>query len=523
METKIIRKKPENGIADWIRHEASNPGQKSEMEAIIEQSRAQAQDIKRYFASLPAVKAVPKGKRAAIMDSFNEYYAFNQRAILGAANNFMGFAALSYLAQDPLINRGVSTLSDEMTREWGELSCKDDITTAENESKSEAVKIINEALNGLNAKEVFRQAARKTGFFGGCLGYLDLRGPSGEMPSDEELMMPLYKEGADDFNRSKLQGMTLRGIRIIEPINITPGNFNSINPLAPDFYEPEMFYVLGKPVHRSRFLYFADNLPPQVLKPCYLFFGVSLAQMAYEYVNDFYRLKSAAERMLQKFSLTYLATPVDSLIEKDGPGAVKDRVATIAKYRDNDSIVIIDSLSERLEQINSPLGGVKDIWYASLELIPAIFGIPATKLLEISPSGFNSTGEFEMRNFYDAVAVKQANVFDAPIKKLINILCFVNGIENPGLIWKWNSLYKLSEKEQAEVNRLKAETANLYYTMGAVDSLNIAENLKTDENSGFENIDLPEPAEPEPEENNTAEGAQLPGAQPEVPAPGEDK
>lgn len=517
METKIIRKKPEHGIADWIAHEASNPGHKSDLETIIEQSRAQAKDIKRYFASLPAVKAVPKAKRAGIMDSFNRYYAFNQPVIVNAASAFIGFSALSFLAQDPLISRGVSTLSDEMTREWGELSCKDDITTSENESKSDAVKIVNEALNGINAKEVFRAAARKTGFFGGCLGYLDLRGPSGKMPSDEELMMPLYREGADDFNRSKLKGMTLHGIRIIEPINITPGNFNSTDPLAPDFYEPELFYVLGKPVHRSRFLYFADNLPPQVLKPCYLFFGISLAQMAYEYVNEFYKLKSAAEKMLQKFSLTYLATPVDSLIERDGPGAVQDRVATIAKYRDNDSVVIIDSLSERLEQINSPLGGVKDIWYASLELIPAIFGIPATKLLEISPSGFNSTGEFEMRNFYDAVAVKQANVFDAPIKKLIDILCLVNGIENPGLIWKWNSLYKLSEKEQAEVNRLKAETANLYYGMGAVDSVNIAENLKTDANSGFENIDLPEPAEPEEADLN-AEGRDPNSEEPPAPA-----
>lgn len=505
METKIIRKKPENGLAEWVRFEASSSGPKSEMESIIEQSRVQARDVKKYFAGLPAVKAVPKGKRAAILDSFNEYYAFNQRAILGAANNFMGFSALSYLAQDPLINRGVSTLSDEMTREWGELSCKDDLTTEENESKSDAVKVINEALNGLNAKEVFRQAARKTGFFGGCLGYLDLRGPGGEMPSDEELMKPVYKDGADAFNRSKLSGQTLRGIRIIEPINITPGNFNSTDPLAPDFYDPEMFFVLGKPVHRSRFLYFADNLPPQVLKPCYLFFGVSLAQMAYEYVNDFYKLKNAAERMLQKFSLTYLATPVDSLIERDGPGAVQDRVATIAKYRDNDSIVIIDSLSERLEQINSPLAGVKDIWYASLELIPAIFGIPATKLLEISPSGFQSTGEFEMRNFYDAVAVKQANVFDAPMRKLINILCLVNGIEDPGLIWTWNSLYKLSEKEQAEVNRMKAETANLYYAMGAVDNVAVAESLKSDEKSGFENIDLPLRAEPD-ETDLDAEG-----------------
>ena len=138
-------------------------------------------------------------------------------------------------------------------------------------------------------------------------------------------------------------------------------------------------------------------------------------------------------------------------------------------------------------------------------------------LLEISPSGFQATGEFDMRNFYDSIAVKQSNVFDQPMKKLIDILCLVNRIDNPGLIWKWNSLYKLSEREQAEVNRIKAETSSVLYSIGAVSAENIAQNLKSDETSGYENIDLPEPAEPEPE-TDKAEGTQPPGARSEDPA-----
>ena len=508
-EEQIISRKSK--FADWLQFEASNPAKKTELDLVIEKSKAEARDIKKYFSNLPALKKVKKPHKGAILDSFNSYYALQSSAINAAANQFIGFAALSFLAQDPLLNRGVSTLSDEMTREWGELTCKDDITTSVDESKSPTIKVINEAINDLGVKSIFRMAARMTGFYGGCLAYLDLRGPSGEPPDEEELQKPIYFPGRDGFNRGKLNGLTLHGLRLIEPINITPGEFNSIDPLAPDFYEPEFFYVLGKRVHRSRFLYFADNIPAQILKPCYLFFGVSMSQMAYVYVNEFYKLRDAVTKMVTKYSLTYLATPIDALIEQNGPGAVEDRVATIAKYRDNDSMVIIDSISERLEQINTPLGGAKDIWYASLELLPAIFGIPATKLLEISPSGFNATGEFEMRNFYDAVAVKQSNVFDDPMKKLIKILCYVNGVEDPGLVWSWNSLYKLSEKEQAEVNRIKAETSSFYYAMGAVDNQDIAETLKTDERSGFDNIELPEDAaaeDPEgvPDRNEEAEG-----------------
>ncbi len=521
-ETLIVQKKSQHPFSDWVRHEASrlnlpDQARKIAFTDALSKSQAETKDLRKYFSALPAVKAVPKAQRGALLDSFNTYYAAQRSAIISATSNFVGYSYLSFLANDPLINRGVSVIADEMVREWGYLTCRDDITTEVNESKSAAIKVVNEDLERLNAKEIFRQAGRTTGFFGGLLAYLDLRGPSGEMPDDEELQKPIYADGKDDFNRAKLQDLTLHGIRLIEPINITPGEWNSTDPLAPDFYEPETFYVLGKRVHRSRFLYFADNLPPQVLKPCYLFFGISTSQMAADYVSDFYHMKNAVTKMLTKYSLTYFATQIDALVEHDGPSAVADRVATMAKYRDNDSMLIVDSASERIDQINTPLGGIKDIWYATLELLPVIFGVPATKLLEISPSGFQATGEFDMRNFYDSIAVKQSNVFDQPMKKLIDILCLVNRIDNPGLIWKWNSLYKLSEREQAEVNRIKAETSSVLYSIGAVSAENIAQNLKSDETSGYENIDLPEPAEPEPEDDRAA-GTRPPGARNEDPA-----
>ena len=237
-------------------------------------------------------------------------------------------------------------------------------------------------------------------------------------------------------------------------------------------------------------------MPPQVLKPVYLFFGIPLAQLAFTYVQDFYKAKEVCTKILQKFSCSAISTDIEKLIYANGKNAVKDRISTIAKYRDNDSILVLDKENEEFSQTNTPLSGLKEMWYASLELIPVIFGVPATKLLEISPSGFNSTGEFEMRNFYDSVHTKQANVFDNPMKRIIEIICYTKGLDPDILSWTWKSLFKMNEKESAEVNRMEADTAQIYYNMGVVGNDDIAKRLIDDKDSGYNNIEIPERIDP---------------------------
>ena len=488
MET-IIEQKKESGIVQFARSGADYKGFKTEMEEMAEKAIKETNKAD-YYNNLPAIKAIPEAQRKGVMDSYVSYFQ-NSQALLQyyTQNRFMGYAFLSYLAQDAMISRGVHTLADEMTREWGELSTKE-------KSQKDIVQAVLDEMDRLEVQRKFKEASVKTGFFGGCLVFLDVREDPNVPLEDIELEKPLFKEGMDEFNKSKLLNKHLVGLRVIEPINLAPGVYNSIDPTAADFFEPEHFYVLGRKIHRSRFLYFADNIPPQILKPVYLFFGVPLAQLVFTYVQDFYKAKDVCTRILQKFSCSAISTDIEKLIYANGQNAVKDRISTIAKYRDNDSILVLDKENEEFSQTNTPLSGLKEMWYASLELIPMIFGIPATKLLEISPSGFNSTGEFEMRNFYDSVHTKQVNIFDSPLKRLIEIICYTKGLDPDILSWSWKSLFKMNEKESAEVNRMEADTAQIYYNMGVVGNDDIAKRLIDDKDSGYNNIEIPERIDP---------------------------
>jgi iron uptake system EfeUOB component EfeO/EfeM len=101
-----------------------------------------------------------------------------------------------------------------------------------------------------------------------------------------------------------------------------------------------------------------------VLKPVYMFFGIPLAQLAFDYVQDFYSNKEAVSKIIKKFSLLTFKTDTQKLLQ-NGDSGVEDRIATMAKYRDNDSVFIVDINEEDVAQINTPLTGLKEIWYAT--------------------------------------------------------------------------------------------------------------------------------------------------------------
>lgn len=488
------------GVAAWISKEKAGGQSNADSEKT---DRQKAEEAIKKQSTIEAIKANTaiaqiknESERKLVEDSYDNWftnagiYNFSQ----AVHSRFMGYAFLSYLSQDAMINNGVTVMSDELTRKWGE------VINPTQEADDANISVLNDLISELNTKHRFREAAIATGFFGGCLMYIDIRDENGMPPDDAELETPLYIDGKDELNKSKLLNKKIVGLKVIEPINISPAEYNSTDPKAQDFYQPQHFFVLGQKIHRSRFLYFADILPPMILKPVYMFFGIPLAQLAFEYVQDFYTNKQAISKIIKKFSLTAFKTDTQKLLQgENGACGVEDRVATLAKYRDNDSVLILDINEEELEQINTPLTGLKEIWYANLELIPMIFKTPAPKLLQIAPStgnALNSSGEFEMRSFYDSVNTKQNTLFGEPMQRLINILCHTKGIDPKGYAFNWVSLYEMSEKEIAELNKSAAETDRTLWEIGAINNQDVAKRLSKDEKSGHNGIEIPEVIDP---------------------------
>ena len=421
--------------------------------------------------------------------------------LIGTMPQFVGYGVLSNLTQDGLIRSGIEMRADEMTRKWIELTHSGQDKEAEQErddgalsssldfplpantsgdsSEDTLVSTLNSEIDRFKLRRLFREAAAMCGYFGGCLAYIDV----GDV-SDDDLKLPLK---LDEFTFAK---DSLRGFRLIEPFNIAPGLYNSDQPLSESYFKPATWYVLGREVHASRFLYFSEGKPPTLLLPAYNFFGVPLAQIVLDVVTHFTECREAEARLLTKFSLTVMKTNMQVLLTGGSDGNIRRRIEYFVQNRDNDGIMTIDKDTEDIIKLETPLSGVTDIVRQAMEMVAAMFGEPVVKLWGISPGGFNSTGESDMQNHYDHVNSVQEKIFREPLDYALRVLQMNKyGVIDDSLTFSFSPLGDDDDRAIADIQKIKADTAAVLFDRGIVDGEEVRKTLAEDPKSAFTNID----------------------------------
>ncbi|MBR8475827.1 DUF1073 domain-containing protein [Burkholderia cenocepacia] len=432
---------------------------------------------------------VPKGEGApeVAMDSVCD----NLAGTLGACGgfnqlngvDFIGYAALSLLSQHPLIRAMVETLADEMTRKWIEFGGQ-----GSEESDTKRVQALQAATEKFHLKKAFNRSAKKTGYFGGCMLYVDMGDDTNSDEGRREIQTPLTIDSA------KITKGSFKGFRLIEPINCYPAPYNADNPLAPNYYRPDAWLVQGRRVHASRMLHFTQNEPPVLLKPAYNFFGIPLAQMALDYVDRFDTVRIAVAKLVKRFSTSILKTDMSQILSGGGiedAASLQARALLWQMFGDNQGLMALDMDKEDFIQVNTPLSGLSDIVSQQLELLAAISRTPAVKLLGIAPRGFNSTGEYDEANWYDHVASQQQIVFADNLDRAIQIIQLSEfGRIDEDLTHKFVALHELSEAEKAQNRKTNAEAFAIHFDRGAVSNEEERIRLASDPDSGYDSIDV---------------------------------
>lgn len=426
-----------------------------------ERFRAMTYDEKRRTFSPPQNFATalidPKSEHGLAMDAACDHtmtliqhaMEWGQAPVLSA---FVGYPALSGLAQDGIINAAVEVVANDMVREWIEFP-----DTDKDDSSSGRCEAIEAEIRRFKIRNLFHQAIIGTRFFGGGLVFIDTG-----VNDPETLRSPLnLTEQSGELGVGKL-----KGFKWVEPINITPGIYNSFYPLREDYLEPKYWWILGTEVHASRVIKFSSGGVPDILKPMYNFFGIPFAQTLWDYAIHFKKNRTSVSRMLEKYSDTVLQTNMEDIINSGaGANALENRLRYYVQNRSNDGIIAIDKESEGLMKIESTLAGLTDIPRQDLEFLCAIARTPATKLMGISPSGFNATGENDRKNYDDHIHTEQIHIMLRPLEKILKVLQLnIDGRIDELLVFDFKPLHE--EDRQIESNIRKANTDGLTMLLG---------------------------------------------------------
>lgn len=398
--------------------------------------------VKKEFGLPATMSGVTAKERQTLNMAFDSAGGFNaiyESMTLHAAElgqypitSFVGYGVLQQIAQNGMIRACIQTVADDVSRRW--------ITLDGPAEKVEVLdKLLKDPIYGsLSVKELFHRAVTTTGYMGGAFIFID----TGD--SDTELPLAI-----NEFSAELSQGSNVRFV-LVDPVNVSPVAYNCTNPLDTDYMVPKVWQVLGRRVHASRMLTFIENQPPMLLRPNYNFLGIPQAQILWDYVVHFNKTRISVARLLDKISLLVVQTDMDEILSSQtGVQDFDAKMEFLQRYRDNDSVFVCDKDSEAVTNVQTSIAGCTDIVRQSLELIACINRTPAVKLLGISPSGFNATGESDIKNYYDYIASKQ-ELYRDQIQMIINVLQLTQwGYIDPSITFTFNSLSQDNKASKA--------------------------------------------------------------------------
>lgn len=459
----------------------------SPMALAMAQSRPAAKPRSPWTIPTPAPGVAPKDAKVAMDEAFNGLYNYAGNSYGGTYSGeglyFLGYPVLSEMAQRSEYRRLVGTLAQEMTRRFIRL------TSTGNEDKADRIQKLDTAMKRFRVRDVFREAAEQDGFFGIGHIYID----TGVSDDPDELKTPLMAKSA------KIKKGGLKRIRTIEPLWCYPGAYNSNQPLDADFYRPKSWYVMSREIDRTRLLSLVSREVPDILKPAFMFGGLSLTQLAQPTVDNWLRTRQSVNNLIHSFTVWRLSTDLSATLNGGGGEEMAERAALFNQYRDNTGLMMINKETEEFGNVSASLAGLDSLQSQAQEHMAAIDGMPLIKLVGYTPLGLNSTGEGEMDSWRDRVKAQQEHLFNEPLKQILDIIQLSEfGDIDEDIGFEWEPLEDPNEAERAVVRKTDIDAAVELIAAGVISPEEERERLAKMEESlyhGLDVEDVPDPPE----------------------------
>lgn len=390
------------------------------------------------------------------------------------ATGWPGFQILGMLAQLPEYRSMHERLADETVRTWGRVT-----STSKDEQAVEKITKLTQALERLGVRGLFRTAVIHDQAYGGAHILPHLADGHTPVAVDSPLLL----------SSAFVRPGSLKSLSAVEPLWVTPNDYNATDPTKPDFYKPKTWMMIGSLVHASRLYTMVSRPVSDLLKAVYSFRGVSMTQLAMPYVDNWLRTRQSVSDTVKQFSVTALMTDMSQMLQPGGATSLLTRAQLFNVGRDNRNLAIADKATEDFVQVNTPLSGLDALQAQSQEQMGAVCHMPLVILLGITPAGLNANSDGEIRVWYDYVAGYQSTNGTPLMRWILQLVQLSEfGEVDEGLSWEWNPLFELDDKELAEVRNKNAETDRTLVEIQSIQPEDVTKRLQQDPNSGYAGI-----------------------------------
>lgn len=282
--------------------------------------------------------------------------------------------------------------------------------------------------------------------YGGAVGIIMIEGADMSTPLDPN------KIGKDMF----------KGILALDRWCLDPVVTDYIEEMGPDIGRQEFYFVnptapalVGERIHHSRVIRAEGIKLPVYQRYVEQGWGLSIVERIYDRLLGFDSASVGAGQLVYKAHLRTIK--IEGLREILAQGgaletALVKQMEGIRKFQTSEGLTLIDGKDDFL--VNQyTFAGLPEIIMQFGEQISGATQIPLVRLFGQSPSGLNSSGESDLRTYYDGIKRQQENMRFQIAKVLRIMYRSTFGSAPPaGFTFKFNPLWQLTEEQKAAIN-----------------------------------------------------------------------
>lgn len=281
---------------------------------------------------------------------------------------------------------------------------------------------------------------------------------------DQELSEPL--------DPARVGAGGLRYLTVLSRREVVAGELDT-DPTSETFNRPKYYDVTGATtfarIHPSRLAVFVGNPHVDPMLAGYTAgWGDSVLERVYSAIKNADATAANIASLVFEANVDVFGIPdmMANLSDPDYEQRLLNRFAVSATSKGINKAIIRD-LAEEYDRKTISFATLPEVLQKFLDIAAGAADIPLTRFLGTAPSGLGSNGDHSMKMYHKRIATQQKLVIQPAIYRLDECLIRSALGSRPAEIhYRWSPLDQLTEKEQAEVGKIQAETTEIYSRTG---------------------------------------------------------
>jgi phage-related protein (TIGR01555 family) len=357
----------------------------------------------------------------------------------------------------------VDCVADDMTRAGVEIQGAID---------PDDIQKIDECAVSLGVWNVINDTVKWSRLYGGAIAVLLIDGQDVSTP----LRLNTIKKGQ------------FRGLLSLDRWMVEPSLNDLVTEFGPHLGQPKYYSVTAQApalsrmkIHHSRCLRLEGIRLPYWQKVMENLWGLSVIERLYDRMIAFDSATTGAAQLVYKaYIRTYKIKDMREVVAAGG-----DALAGLTKYVDMmrrfqgiEGMTLLDAEDDFDGSSHGAFAGLSDALQQFGQQLSGALQIPLVRLFGQSPAGF-STGETDLRNYYDTIKQQQEKELRVPVTNIYRCIAASEGIELPvGTRVNFNSLWQLGEDEKANISQTVCDTVSKAEESGLIDRATALKELR---------------------------------------------